>query len=103
MEYEGLEILLISKHDLEVETIAGNLTAPVLKAFPKTAKLIDSPFSGLQIRLKLLAEIAQSASESKDLIVSADMLAYSKLLLEQAVVFAISPNLRCAYISCSMI
>ncbi|CAG5094735.1 Oidioi.mRNA.OKI2018_I69.XSR.g13822.t2.cds [Oikopleura dioica] len=93
MEYEGLEILLKSKHDLEVETIAGNLTAPVLEAFPKTAKLIDSPFSGLQIRLKLLAEIAQSASESKDLIVSADMLAYSKLLLEQAVVFAISPNL----------
>ena len=98
MEYEALEILLKSKNDLEVETIAANLTAPVLEAFPKTAKLIDSPYSGLQIRLTLLAEISQSASGN--LIVSTEMLAYSKLLLEQAVVFAISPNQRCVFVSC---
>ncbi len=91
---EGLEILLKCKNDLEVETIVENMSPSAKKEFPKTAALIDSPFSGLQLRLMLLAEVAQSAKKNNvDLVISTELLSYAKLLLEQAVAFVISPAL----------
>ena len=100
MEEKGLEILLKCKNDLEVETIVEKMDSSVKKEFPKTAALIDSPFSGLQLRLMLLAETAQSAKKNKvDLVISTEMLNYAKLLLEQAVAFLISPALTLVTIS----
>ena len=96
MEEKGLEILLKCKNDLEVETIVENMSfsEEFEKDYPKTAALVDSPFSGLQLRLMLLAEVAQSAKKKKvDLVISTEMLSYAKLLLEQAVAFVISPAL----------
>ncbi|CBY35605.1 unnamed protein product [Oikopleura dioica] len=91
---EGLQILLKCKNDLEVETIVENMSPSAKKEFPKTAALIDSPFSGLQLRLMLLAEVAQSAKNNNvDLVISTELLSYAKLLLEQAVAFVISPAL----------
>ena len=48
MEEKELEILLKCKNDLEVETFVENISSfseEFEKDFPKTAALIDSPFS----------------------------------------------------------